>query len=112
MVVTARTTPTAAPTIVPVETPDGVCAGDGVEEEVDEGTGSTVEEGELPLRQPALSERATVSISEDPPELPRASVSVKIIVVPAATSATHVKLVPVAGGCRRKDSPPGMSPYM
>ena len=99
--------------MVPVETPDGVCEGDNVEElvaEVDEGMELTVEDGELALRQLASLERATLSMSEDPPELPLASVNVKTIVVPAATSATHVKLVPVEGVCKRNDSPSGISP--
>ena len=93
----AATPPSATPIMVPLETPDvdcvGDCVEDGVEElaaGVDDGTELTVEEGELALRQLASLERATVSVSEDPPELPLASVTVKIIVVPAATSATHV----------------------
>lgn len=96
------------------ETPDGtdVCVGDDVAElaAVDDGMELTVDDGELELRQLASLERATSSTSDDPPELPTASVIVKTTVVPAATSVTHVKLVPVEGGCSRNKSPPGMSP--
>ena len=98
----------------PVETPEevDVCVGDDVGElaAVDDGMEFMVEDGELVLRQLASLERATSSVSDDPPERPTASIIVKIIVVPAATSVTHVKLVPVEGGCRRNTSPPGMSP--
>lgn len=68
---TARIAPTAAPTIVPVEAPDDVWVGDGVDElaaEVDDGTEVRVEVGEVALRQLASLERATVVASEDPPE--------------------------------------------
>lgn len=96
------------------ETPDGtdVCVGDDVAElaAVDDGMELTVDDGELELRQLASLERATSSTSDDPPELPTASVIVNTTVVPAATSVTHVKLVPVEGGCSRNKSPPGMSP--
>lgn len=80
--------------MVPEDTPDDfdVCVGDDVDElaVVDDGTELMVEDGELLVRQLASSERATITVSEDPPECPWASVIVKIIVVPAATSATHV----------------------
>lgn len=110
--VTATTAPTATPTMVPVETPVDICVGDVVEvaTEVDDGTTLTVEVGELEVIQLALVDRATISVSEDPPERPWASVNEKTIVVPAATSAIHVKLVPVEGGYRMNESPPGMSP--
>jgi len=89
--VAARIAPNAAPAMVPLETPDevDVCVGDGATL-VDDGTAVMVEDGEAELRQLVISERETNSVSEDPPELPWASVIEKTIVVPAATSAGHV----------------------
>lgn len=81
-----------------------------VTDEVDEGLWLEVEDGEAELRQLATLELATIIRSEDPPERPCASVIVKIIVVPAATSAIHEKLDPDEGDWTVNDFPLGMSP--
>ena len=109
----ARIAPTTIPAMAPGEMLDDVvCVGDEEGElvVVDDGVELAVDDGDVLLRQPALLEGATSSVAEDPPELPRASVTEKMMVVPAATLAVHVKLVPVEGVCRRKTSPPGMNP--
>jgi len=98
--------------IVPEEMPDDddVCVEDDVDEPtvVDEGMRLAVEDGESLLRQLVSLERPTIWGFEDPPERPWASVIVKTTVVPAATLATHVKLVSVA--CSKNTSPPGITP--
>ena len=123
-----RIAPTAIPAIVAGGMLDDVvCVGneefqlvvvdDGVDPAVedgdvfvDDGVDPVVEDGDVLLRQLALSEGLTVSMEEHPPVLPRASVTVKMIEVPAATLIILVKLVPVGGEGRKKKSPPGMNP--
>ena len=108
-----RIAPTAIPAIVAGGMLDDVvCVGN---EEfqlvvVDDGVDPVVEDGDVLLRQLALSEGLTVSMEEHPPMLPRVSVTVKMIEVPAATLIILVKLVPVGGEGRKKKSPPGMNP--
>ena len=109
--------PRIAPTTIPAIVAGGmlddvVCIGD---EEcklvvVNDRMDPAVEDGDVLLRQLASSEGLTASMQEHPPVLPRASVAVKMIEVPAVTLIVLVKLVPVGGEFRRKKSPPGMNP--
>lgn len=91
---------------------DVVCVGDEECElvVVDNGVDPAVEDGDVLLRQLVSSEGLTASMREHPPVLPRASVAVKMIEVPAATLIVLVKLVPVGGEFRWKKSLPGMNP--
>lgn len=78
----------------------------------EEGVGKTdTDVGEFELRQLVSSDVPTSLRSELPPCLPLESTILKMMVVPAATSASQSNDVGPFGGVSTNVSPPGINPF-
>lgn len=111
------TTATAAiPAISPVDTPPDLdspvrvdCDDDEVWEADEMVAEVAVECGEFAFKQEASFELDTVSRSEAPPACPVESVMMKTTDVPAATLASHVKLLVLGSVVRESTCPRGIN---